>query len=143
MGIWEVITSENYDDWFIEQEKDDQIAILGKVYLLEEQGPNLGRPHADTLKGSKKLSNLKELRPRTDAHVFRVAYIFDPERKALLLIGGDKKGKNQKKFYKDLIKQAERIYAAYLDSQAAKAAGTTHSLQNKAAGLEKKAKENK
>jgi hypothetical protein len=117
MGLWEVITSENYDNWLIEQSKDTQIAILGKVYLLEEQGPNLGRPHADTLKGSKKLSNLKELRPKTDAHVFRIAYIFDPERKALLLTGGDKKGKNEKKFYKDLIRKAEQIYAAYLEKK--------------------------
>jgi hypothetical protein len=115
MGDWEIITSESYDAWFEEQDEDDKAVIRSKVYLLGEQGPNLGRPHADTLKGSKKLSNLKELRPKTDAHVFRVVYIFDLERKALLLIGGDKKGKNQKKFYKDLIRQAEQIYAAYLE----------------------------
>jgi hypothetical protein len=118
MGAWEVITSESYDDWFEEQDEDDKAVIRSKVYLLGEQGPNLGRPHADTLKGSKKLSNLKELRPKTEAHVFRVAYIFDLERKALLLIGGDKKGKNQKKFYKDLIRQAEQIYAVYLEKKA-------------------------
>jgi hypothetical protein len=43
-----------------------------------------------------------------------VAYLFDPEQKALLLIGGDKKGKNEKRFYKSLIKQAENIYSLYL-----------------------------
>jgi hypothetical protein len=118
MSDWEVITSESYDAWFEEQDEDDKVVIRSKVYLLGEYGPNLGRPHADTLKGSKKLSNLKELRPKTEAHVFRVAYIFDPERKGLLLTGGDKKGKNQKKFYKDLIKQAEQIYAAYLKKKA-------------------------
>ena len=85
-----------------------------------EEGPNLGRPYADTLKGSKKLANLKELRAKTDTHEFRVAYIFDLERKGLLLIGGDKKGKNQKKFYKDLIREAEQIYAAYLEKKAKK-----------------------
>ena len=57
----------------------------------------------------------KELRAKTDTHEFRVAYIFDPKRKGLLLIGGDKKGKNQKKFYKDLIREAEEIYASYLE----------------------------
>jgi len=46
-----------------------------------------------------------------------VAYIFDSERKGLLLIGGDKKGKNQRKFYKDLIRDAEQIYAAYLEKK--------------------------
>jgi hypothetical protein len=115
MGNWEVITSESYDTWFEEQNEDDKAVIRSKVYLLGEQGPNLGRPHADTLKGSRKLSNLKELRPKTDAHVFRVAYIFDPERKGMLLTGGDKKGKNEKRFYKDLIRQAEQIYMAYLE----------------------------
>ena len=114
MSVWEIITSENYDDWFQEQTEDDKITIFGKVYLLGEYGPNLNRPHADTLKGSKELANLKGLRAKTDAHEFRIAYIFDPERKGLLLIGGDKKGKNQKKFYKDLIRESEQIYAAYL-----------------------------
>ena len=117
MSIWEIITSESYDDWFQEQTEDDKALIRSKAYLLSEYGPNLCRPHADTLKGSKKLSNLKELRAQTDAHVFRVAYIFDPDRKGLLLIGGDKKGKNQRKFYKNLIREAEHIYAAYLEKR--------------------------
>jgi len=114
MTPWEIITNEKYDSWLQEQTEDDQAVIMGKVYLLEEYGPNLGRPHADTLKGSKIYSNLKELRSKTDMHTFRVAYIFDPERKAVLLTGGDKKGKNQKKFYKDLIKEAEQVYSEYL-----------------------------
>jgi hypothetical protein len=118
MGNWEVITSESYDAWFEEQDEDDKAVIQAKVILLGAQGPNLGRPHADTLKGSKKLSNLKELRAKTDAHVFRVVYIFDPERKGLILTGGDKKGKNEKRFYNDLIGQAEQIYTAYLEKKA-------------------------
>jgi len=117
VGVWEIITSESYDNWFQEQTEDDKVVIRSKAYLLGEYGPNLKRPYADTLKGSKKLANLKELRAKTDAHEFRVAYIFDPERKGLLLIGGDKKGKNQKKFYKDLISEAEQIYAAYLEKR--------------------------
>jgi hypothetical protein len=117
VSIWEIITSENYDAWFQEQTEDDKALIRSKAYLLGEYGPNLKRPHADTLKGSKRLANLKELRAKTDVHVFRVAYIFDPERKGLLLIGGDKKGKNQKKFYKDMIREAEQIYAAYLEKK--------------------------
>ena len=120
MSTWEITTSESYDAWFQEQNEDDKALIRSKAYLLGEYGPNLGRPHADTLRGSKKLANLKELRAQTDAHVFRVAYIFDPERKGLLLIGGDKKGKNQRKFYKDMIKEAEQIYAAYLEKKNSK-----------------------
>jgi hypothetical protein len=66
------------------------------------------------LKGSK-ISNRKELRAKTVAHVFRIAYLFDEERQAVLLIGGDKKGKDEKRFYKNLIKQAEQIYNLYLE----------------------------
>ena len=117
MKNWDVVTSEKYDSWFLEQADDEKAVILSKIYLLEEYGPNLGRPHADTIKGSKKLTNLKELRIKTDGHVFRVAYIFDPERTGILLTGGDKKGKNQKKFYKDLIRESEQIYSAYLENK--------------------------
>ena len=112
--VWEVETTDEYDMWFFEQAGDSQASIQMKVELLKEYGPQLPRPHADTLKGSK-LSNLKELRTQTENHVFRVAFIFDVERKALLLIGGDKKDKNEKRFYRNLIKQAEEIYETYLN----------------------------
>jgi hypothetical protein len=116
MGVWNIITVKNFDTWFFEQTGDDQAVILGKVYLLEEYGPHLGRPHADTLKGGK-LINLKELRAKTVAHEFRIAYLFDPDQQGVLLVGGDKKGRNQKKFYRDLINRAEQIYAVYLESK--------------------------
>ena len=109
---WEVETTDEYDAWFLEQNADGQASIQMKVEFLKEYGPHLPRPHADTLKGSK-LSNLKELRAQTASNVFRVAFLFDENRKAVLLIGGDKKGKNEKRFYQSLIKQAEEIYEAY------------------------------
>jgi len=113
---WDIETTEEYDAWFLEQEENEQEAIRMKVELLAEYGPQLPRSHADTLKGSN-LSNLKELRAQTQNHVLRVAFTFDEERKAVLLIGGDKKGKNEKRFYRDLIKQAERIYQLYRDDR--------------------------
>ena len=109
---WQVEATDEYDAWFLEQTENGQASIRMKVELLAEYGPHLPRPHADTLKGSK-LSNLKELRTQTENHVFRVAFIFDEERKAVLLIGGDKKGKNEKRFYRNLIKQAEEIFDTY------------------------------
>ena len=113
---WEVETTEEYDAWFLEQADNGQEAIRTNVELLTEYGPHLSRPYADTLKGSK-LSNLKELRAQTENHVFRVAFIFDEERKAVLLIGGDKKGKNERRFYRNLILQAEKIYQQYRDNR--------------------------
>jgi len=113
---WEVDTTDEYDAWFMKQGENGQASIQAKVETLKIYGPHLPRPYADTLKGSK-LKNLKELRSQTEAHVFRVAYLFDEERKAVLLIGGDKQGKNEKRFYKSLIKQAEKIYQQYRNKQ--------------------------
>jgi hypothetical protein len=109
---WEVETTNEYDNWFLAQAESGQASIRMKVKLLEEFGPLLPRPHVDTLNGSK-LKNLKELRTQTENNVFRVAFLFDEKRKAILIIGGDKKGKNEKQFYKNLIKQAEKIYQKY------------------------------
>ena len=109
---WNVETTEEYDAWFLEQDVDGQALIQMRIELLKEHGPHLPRPYADTLKGSW-LSNLKELRAQSTGNVFRIAFLFDKERNAVLLIGGDKKGKDEKLFYRNLIKQAEEIYKLY------------------------------
>lgn len=105
---WTVDNTDEFEKWFKELDSESKEAIFSKVILLEAFGPQLGRPHADTLAESK-ISNLKELRAKTEKHVLRVAFCFDRKRKGWLLIGGDKKGVNEKKFYKDLIKDAEKI----------------------------------
>jgi hypothetical protein len=58
---------------------------------------------------------MKELRFNADAGVWRVAFAFDPDRKAILLCGGDKAGANQKRFYRDLIRVADRQFKAHLE----------------------------
>ena len=100
--------------WFSNLSEYDKEEIKFKVQLLEEFGPNLPRPHSDTLKGSK-IKNLKELRAKTDRHIFRIAYYFDKKRNGILLTGGDKKGKDEKLFYKDLIKEAMELIELYKD----------------------------
>ncbi|AEJ19993.1 type II toxin-antitoxin system RelE/ParE family toxin [Gracilinema caldarium] len=110
--MWDIDATDEYLEWFCSLDLDAQRAILTKVLLLEEFGPQLGRPHADTLKGST-IKNLKELRARTNAHSLRVLYYFNEERHGLLLIGGDKKGKNEKDFYDRLIQTAEKLIQRY------------------------------
>ncbi|NBO82987.1 MAG: addiction module toxin RelE [Betaproteobacteria bacterium] len=75
--------------------------------------PNLGRPAADTLKGSRH-ANMKELRFDWNGEVWRVAFAFDPKRQAILLAGGDKGGADQRRFYKRLIAIADDRYDKYL-----------------------------
>jgi hypothetical protein len=110
--MWVVEATDEYLQWFAAQPAAVRELILTKVLLLQEFGPQLGRPHADTLKGSR-ISNLKELRAKTESHVLRVLYFFDERRQALLLVGGDKRGKNQNSFYKKLITEAEALVERY------------------------------
>jgi len=107
--MWNVDSSDEYDAWFLTLDEDSKEAVLQRVLLLRQYGPKLPRPYSDTLHGSKKYKNLKELRNQTEQHILRVSYYFDRKRHAFLLTGGDKKGKNQKKFYKDLIAESEII----------------------------------
>lgn len=83
--------------------------------LLALHGPTLGRPHADTLAGSKH-ANMKELRFNAVDGVWRVAFAFDPRRKAILLVAGDKSGVAQARFYKGLIAKADRRFDDHLDA---------------------------
>ncbi len=107
--MWDVDSSKEYDAWFVALDEECKEAVLERVLLLREFGPNLPRPYADVLHGSKKYKNLKELRNQTQKHILRVSYYFDTERKAFLLTGGDKKGKDQDKFYKDLLAESVTI----------------------------------
>jgi len=100
--------TQEYENWFTSQNEEDQILINAKVLVLAEFGPQLGRPYVDTIKGSK-YRKLKELRFTNKKTVFRILFIFDESRDCWLLIGGRKKGKNEKDFYKKLIKQAEEM----------------------------------
>ena len=90
-----------------------QDEIAAQAELLHAMGPSLRRPHADTLKGSKH-ANMKELRFEADGGVWRVAYAFDPERKAILLVAGSKSGTSQSRFYKMLIHAADARFDSHL-----------------------------
>jgi hypothetical protein len=90
-------------------EEDLQDELLAHAKLLQEFGPDLGRPAVDTLKGSRH-SNMKELRFAWEGEVWRVAFAFNPRREAILLAGGDKGGANERRFYKRLIATADRRF---------------------------------
>ena len=87
--------------------------LAARLERLQAQGPLLGRPYVDTLKGAK-YANMKELRFDADGGVWRVAFAFDPERSAILLVGGDKAGISKDRFYTDLIDVANRRFAQHL-----------------------------
>src|SRR5262249_16882758 len=90
-----------------------QDELAAHLVYLREAGPALGRPHADTLKGSKH-RNMKEPRFIADDGVWRAAFAFDPERRAVVLVAADKAGMNQRRFYKSLIALADRRFDEHL-----------------------------
>jgi len=100
--MWRIVFHDAFYDELMELAEEVQAWLASCKGLLETCGPQLGRPHADTLEGSK-YPNMKELRFDADNGVWRVAFAFDPKRQAVLLVAGDKSGTSQKRFYKQLI----------------------------------------
>jgi hypothetical protein len=90
-----------------------QDELLAQLSVLERFGPALGRPHVDTLNDSKH-ANMKELRFSAGRGVWRIAFAFDPDRKAMVLVGGDKSGGSEKRFYRMLIKRADERFDRHL-----------------------------
>lgn len=111
--MWPVATTDDFDVWFAALTEESRVEVIAKVELLKLFGPKLGRPHADTLNGSKH-ANMKELRADTSSHVLRIAFAFDPQRAGILLVGGIKSGVGQKRFYKQLIAKADMLFDAHL-----------------------------
>lgn len=112
---WIVRNHDEFDLEFDDLPAEVQDELLAMTALLEAYGPGLGRPHADTLSGSRH-ANMKELRFKAADGVWRVAFAFDPERQAILLVAGDKAGVAQKRFYNGLIAKADRRFNQHLEA---------------------------
>ena len=110
---WHVEFHEAFESEFRAFDPVVQEELLAVARLLGDYGPQLGRPYADTLKGSKHV-NMKELRFAASGGAWRVAFAFDPERKAILLVAGDKSGGSERRFYRQLITKADARFSDHL-----------------------------
>ena len=110
---WRVEFHGEFESEFATLDPVVQNELLALAKLLGDYGPQLGRPHADTLKGSVH-ANMKELRFRAGDGAWRVAFAFDPERKAVLLVAGDKSGGSERRFYRQLIAKADTRFSDHL-----------------------------
>jgi hypothetical protein len=106
---WKSERTDEFEEWWATLTKMERRLVLSSIQSLEESGPATGRPTVDSVKGSRH-SNMKELRA---TRTIRIFFAFDPRRVAMLLIGGDKAGKT-KRFYRQLVPKADRIYDAHL-----------------------------
>ena len=86
--------------------------MVAKVELLMEHGPNLPYPHSSEVKGSRH-GRMRELRLQSGGRPIRIFYAFDPRRTAILLIGGDKTGRER--FYESHVPIADDLYTEHLE----------------------------
>jgi hypothetical protein len=107
--MWEVVGTAEFNRWVVSDDVDEAARenIRAALIVLRELGPALGRPLADTLKGSRH-SNMKELRVQSNGRPFRIFFCFDSLRRAALLVGGDKQG--DKRFYERLLPLADSLF---------------------------------
>lgn len=110
---WSVLLHDEFSKEFDALSPVVQDELLAMMGLLKQFGPSLGRPRVDTLKGSRH-ANMKELRFEADNGVWRVAFAFDPRRDAVVLVGGNKSGGGEKRFYRQLLKKADKRFDDYL-----------------------------
>jgi hypothetical protein len=112
---WDILFHDDFATEFDAWAKPLQDELLAHALLLRDFGPGLGRPTVDTLKGSKH-TNMKEVRFAWVGEFWRVAFAFDPKRQAILLVGGDKGGTDQRRFYRRLIATADERFDGHLAS---------------------------
>jgi len=108
---WTVLLDDDFALWLSDQPYAVRVGIAAHIGLLAKFGPALGRPQVDTLQGTS-LPNLKELRVQIQGDPWRVLFVFDPKRRAIVLVGGNKRG--DKRWYKQNIPLAEARYQRHL-----------------------------
>jgi hypothetical protein len=108
---WDGQFDEAFVAWFEALPEALQDEILAHVLLLRQRGPHLGRPYVDTLEGSE-FTYMKELRVQFRGDPWRVLFGFDPNRAAILLVGGNKRG--DKRWYKKHLAIAEERFREHL-----------------------------
>lgn len=100
--------------WLSDQDEDRRLRIIAHLDLLQQRGPLLSRPYAETLKGSR-IAKLKELRVQHKSEPIRILFAFDSKQQAVVILGGSKQA--SKRWYDTYIPIAEKIYQDYLEEQ--------------------------
>ena len=109
---YEVEYTDEFEKWWITLSEDEQDDVAATVSLLEAKGPILPFPYSSGISGSKH-SHMRELRIQHAGRPYRVLYAFDPRRIAILLIGGDKTGKDR--WYEEFVPIADEIYNQHIE----------------------------
>ena len=108
---WNIEYTDEFAQWWDTLPAETQVSIAANVRLLEMHGPQLPFPHSSGIQGSRH-SHMRELRVQHNGKPHRTLYAFDPQRTAILLIGGDKTGDDR--WYKKMIPIADKLYDQHL-----------------------------
>ena len=108
---WEVEYTDEFGEWWHGLNDKEQRAVAVVVGLLETKGPNLLFPYSSAIHASRH-GHMRELRCQSEGRALRVLYAFDPRRVAVLLLGGDKTGKDR--WYETFVKLADKLYDEHL-----------------------------
>jgi hypothetical protein len=112
--VWIVELAPEFEPELLAMSAEARGELLAQARVIERFGPTTSRPRVDTLNGSKH-ANMKELRFDAGGGVWRVAFAFDPRRRAILLVAGDKSGRSERRFYRRLIAAADTRFDAHLN----------------------------
>ncbi|MCL4854999.1 MAG: type II toxin-antitoxin system RelE/ParE family toxin [Bryobacteraceae bacterium] len=112
MVPWDVEFSDEFENWWNTLTISEQEDVAAYVGMLEEAGPGLRYPYCSGVAYSRH-ARMRELRVQHQGRPYRVLYAFDPRRTAILLIGGDKTGKDR--WYEEYVPVADRIYDEHLN----------------------------
>ncbi|QWN07035.1 type II toxin-antitoxin system RelE/ParE family toxin [Xanthomonas citri] len=111
----------------------ERVRITGAMLVLQQKGPTLGRPLVGLLEGSRH-KNMKELRVQCVDKLFRILFAFDRNRRAILLIGGDKLAYGVEQFYIDFIPIADDLFDAHIEKTNAAATSAKKAVVKKTKG---------
>ena len=109
-----VVDVELIEEWLKSSNDSTYDQVMAALRVLASVGPALGRPLVDTIIGSRH-NNMKELRPGSSGRSeVRILFAFDPTRRAILLLAGDKQGRWDK-WYRKNIPVADDRYDEHLE----------------------------
>jgi hypothetical protein len=108
---FEILVTDTFREWYEGLQGPEQESVRRVIHLLEDSGPSLVFPYSSGIHQSM-YSHMRELRIQHEGRPYRVLYAFNPERSALLLVGGDKTGADR--WYESAIPQADKLYTEHL-----------------------------
>jgi hypothetical protein len=108
---YEVEYTDEFEMWWDSLAAEEQRSVRAGVELLTQFGPHLRHPQSSGIHGSRH-GHMRELRIQHAGRPYRILYAFDPQRTAILLIGGEKTGDDR--WYDRFVPYADELYDQHL-----------------------------